>query len=204
MRMNKEEMLKNVKYKLINRERNKELLERVPHIDVLDLSAVYRVTYSENGREYTGIINDKVTGRLGLEMRELDRIARENTEREGFVMQEIQDILEEYTVGVLPAKPERKMYVLTGKEMRYGAAVMLYKEYFTGLADMEGSDLYILPSSIHEVIALPALLLDAGKLVQTVREVNDTFVAEEDFLSGSVYRYIRETGEIMVEVQGGA
>lgn len=32
---------------------------------------------------------------------------------------------------------------------------MFYKDYFNGLANQLKSDLYILPSSIHEVIAAP-------------------------------------------------
>lgn len=200
--MDKEEILKNVKYKLINREENKELLKRVPHMDVLDLSAVYRITHFVRGRKYTRIISNKDMEMEGLEMRELDRSARENTEREGFVMGEIQDILAEYTGEALPAMMEGKVYVLTSKGMKYGAAVMLYKECFKALADMKGSDLYILPSRIHEVIVMPALLLNAGELGKVVRGVNDAIVEGGDFLSNNVYRYSQKTGEITVEIQG--
>ena len=53
------------------------------------------------------------------------------------------------------------------------------------------SNLYIIPSSIHEVILLP----DSGKepdataLKEMIREVNSTQVAPEEILSDNLYYY---------------
>ena len=75
---------------------------------------------------------------------------------------------------------------------------MLFSEEFSGLAAELGSDLYILPSSVHEILLLPA---DAGNpegLAEIVKEVNLTQVAPEERLSDSVYLYERESGKIKI------
>lgn len=58
-------------------------------------------------------------------------------------------------------------------------------------------DLYILPSSIHEVILIPAYDHDSyDELTSMVKEVNSTQLSKEEILSDHVYFYSRETGQI--------
>ncbi|SDB14813.1 DUF5688 family protein [Eubacterium oxidoreducens] len=58
------------------------------------------------------------------------------------------------------------------------------------IAETVHSDLYILPSSIHEVICVSTELTDdLDFLMGMVRTVNGTEVREEEQLSDSVYRY---------------
>lgn len=49
-----------------------------------------------------------------------------------------------------------------------------------------------MPSSIHEVLVVPASSMNATDLKQMVREVNDTEVSEQEILGYSVYRYNRK------------
>lgn len=55
-----------------------------------------------------------------------------------------------------------------------------------------------MPSSIHEVLVVPASSMNATDLKQMVREVNDTEVSEQEILGYSVYRYNRKTGAVEV------
>ena len=58
-----------------------------------------------------------------------------------------------------------------------------------------GTDFFILPSSIHECIILPADSgMDSQQLETMVCEVNETQVEKEERLSNSVYRYTLENG----------
>ena len=53
---------------------------------------------------------------------------------------------------------------------------------------------FVLPSSIHEVIAIPTTLgSNYRDLERMVREVNEMAVAPEDQLTNSVYRYDSKT-----------
>lgn len=86
-----------------------------------------------------------------------------------------------------------------------GAAVMLYDGLLERVAEKYNGDIYILPSSIHEVIMLPANkefykdnedALD--QYIQMVCEINQTQVAERDRLSDNVFIYKREDKKIHV------
>ena len=90
------------------------------------------------------------------------------------------------------------MYVFSNHTGVNGAAVMLYGSYFDELAERLDSDLYVLPSSIHEVIAVPADCDEAELLKNAVVEVNATAVSAEEVLSESVYRYNRESGVLEI------
>src|SRR5699024_7535782 len=88
-----------------------------------------------------------------------------------------------------------RMYVLTNRMRSYGAACIAYP-YIPGMiGETLGSDYYILPSSVHEVMIVPACGgLDGEELEEMVREINATQVAEEEVLSDHIYYYERRTG----------
>ena len=88
---------------------------------------------------------------------------------------------------------EIPMYILSNRDRVNGAASMAYEGVVGRFAGDLGSDLYILPSSIHELIIVPAgEEMDPRRLVQMIREVNDTQVSREEVLSYSLYQYSRE------------
>lgn len=90
------------------------------------------------------------------------------------------------------------MYVLSNSIGLYGATTMIYIDVIKKFADTMGADLYILPSSLHEII----LVLDYGcsyrgfELQRMVNDVNRTVLQNDDILSDSVYKYYRATNKI--------
>ena len=74
---------------------------------------------------------------------------------------------------------------------------MLYTRLLKKLADSLATDLYILPSSVHELIITPGDGENETFLKQLVREVNELEVSREEVLSDSVYRYLRKEGKIV-------
>lgn len=87
------------------------------------------------------------------------------------------------------------MIASTGEAMEqgsYGASVLLSSAAMAKTARQLYTDsIYILPSSTHEVIAIPSSLGDSDSLREMVREINDTIVSDNprDVLSDTVYRY---------------
>ena len=82
------------------------------------------------------------------------------------------------------------MYVATNVFKMNGACILLYDGVLKKFAEKIGSDFYILPSSVHEVIFVPANGdMDARYLIQMVKEVNATEVAPDEVLSDNVYIY---------------
>ena len=91
------------------------------------------------------------------------------------------------------------MYVLTSKDSIFGAISMFYPNGLKELAKELGSDLYILPSSIHDVIVLPAQEeIDADMLKDMVHRVNKDYVDVEELLSDSVYYYKKESDSLSI------
>jgi hypothetical protein len=92
-------------------------------------------------------------------------------------------------------------YILSNKAKNHGAGAMLYKDVLKDLCDKHNVKRYIiLPSSIHEVILVPAPDdEDDAKCLENfcniVRDVNSTSIAPEEFLSDSVYIYDRQSNK---------
>ena len=87
---------------------------------------------------------------------------------------------------------EPPIYVLTNSTGRYGAAAMLYTGKIRELADSTGSDLVILPSSLHEFLLVPDLEEKRQTYRETVGGVNRTVLEPEEVLSDNIYLYSRE------------
>ena len=90
----------------------------------------------------------------------------------------------------LPAFPdEMPMYILTNAEMNYGAGLIMNNSVLRHILDKMNEDVYILPSSVHELIVLPASFVDDVKyLTDMVHSINLSCVDPKDRLSNDVYK----------------
>lgn len=93
---------------------------------------------------------------------------------------------------------EKSIYVVTHEGRVYGAVAALYKGVLNQLAEKLGSDLIIIPSSVHEVLVLPKdeSYRSAEIWNRMVREVNETQLEGEEVLSDHIYLYCKETKDI--------
>ena len=85
--------------------------------------------------------------------------------------------------------PEQTLWIISNNRGIDGAVSMLYENELHELAENLESDLYILPSSVHEVLAVSTELTEPEELAQMVAEVNMQKVALEERLSNQVYHY---------------
>ena len=75
------------------------------------------------------------------------------------------------------------MFVITREGLCYGGGAILAKNILRNVAEIVNDDLYVLPSSIHEVIALPAMMTDSAReMVDIVTSVNHSDVMEEELV----------------------
>lgn len=88
--------------------------------------------------------------------------------------------------------PEQTLWIISNNRGIDGAVSMLYENELHELAENLESDLYILPSSVHEVLAVSTELTDPEELAQMVAEVNMQKVALEERLSNQVYHYDKD------------
>ena len=97
-----------------------------------------------------------------------------------------------------------EMYVLTNSYGINGASVLLYNGILESFANKLNNDLYILPSSVHEVILIPKIKdMSATELNDMVCEINSTQVPREDVLANCIYEYSHKKKAIMIVNSSG-
>ena len=146
------------------------------------------------------IINRLLAERLGMSEPELYAKAMENLRKSkpAIAMSMNNVLIELGGESALPDGVVPQMMVVTNAERQLGANCLLMQEAFAQLADSFGQDLWILPSSVHEVIVVPEATGDRDTLTNMVREVNSTVVEPSEVLSDHVYRFSREGNAISV------
>lgn len=193
---------------IVNTEMSSELLKSVPHREMLDLSIIYRLRLKsplKDGMFANTIVTNVMLEEWGVDEEQLFMAAKSNNDEDfQFKVENIIDLLKDK--GLLEdcsdvKADEVKLYVISNNMATYGANAILHKALFKTVSDIFNDDLFILPSSINELIVLPVGYADdteVGRLVEMVKEVNNTQVAPEDLLSYNVYKYSAKDGEIMI------
>ena len=195
----------NIFFDLINTRENEEILKNMPHREFMDLSIVYRclIICDEKGIA-TVSIEDSMAAFYELSEQQLYDLAYENTKKLfPIVIKPMEKVVNEI-LGNEEVDVENRfivdeaanMHVLSNNIRSYGASVMLYPEEIHKLAEGLGEDLYLLPSSRQEVVAIPKNNEDLYGLAELMYEMNMTNVPVEDRLSHQIYQYNRDTKEI--------
>lgn len=189
---------KNVKdricFKLVNREKNAELLADTPYVEYQDLAIVFYILVSKDKSGITSItVRNSLMDMWGMDADILYHLAKKNTQRlfRGRVLS-MMEVMAEIIGDSADAFEDSAfpMYVATNVFKMNGACILLYDGVLKKFAEKIGGDFYILPSSVHEVIFVPANgNMNARYLIQMVREVNATQVAPDEVLSDNVYIY---------------
>lgn len=195
----------NIVMVLINTEQNKSMLESVPNRQFQDLSIIYRwvIDKDKEGISST-IVNNGLAEKLGMNEVELYNAAVENTTRlfpptiksmndvirDMFIKDGMPDEIADMMIGEVPEN--NMMYVISNERGVNGAVSMLYEDNLHKLAERLETDLYIMPSSIHETIAVSTDMGDPNELAQMVNEINMDQVALEERLSNQVYHYDKD------------
>ncbi len=185
--------------KLVNYRDNRKLLKDCPYIKFHDLAimARYVVNLDETGLSSTPLTNEDLS-EWGISKEELFEKALENTKRllppKIFKMDEL---ISRSTGVMLDGEFETQAYVVTNKICVNGASAILYREVVDEFAEKFPEGFYILPSSIHEIIILPAYNTPGKSFLKDlVREVNREVLSDTDYLSDEVYFYDPEAKNI--------
>lgn len=191
MLCNWEKAKSNVYKKVVNYEKNADRLPFYVHRRFLDLAELYyvRLKINENGWG-SAEISLAILEAWGISEEELEQQAEKNLKADGYGIRPMEEILSEMS-GCCSG-----LHLIQNQRMEYGAAVMTSPGQMKAFLEELGSSGYVFPCSIHELLVLP----DDGKqdvkdLRELVREVNQTSVSPEEFLSDQVYYCHVETGK---------
>ena len=179
---------------VVSTERNLEMLEKIPHKEMEDLSVVYRIQMDESGSIL--ITNDQLKS-YGISAEQLHQDAVENAAIiRPAKIRSLSEVLGAM-MGLEPPDPEPGMpvlYMASAEGGALGAGVIAYPEFMDQAAAELGGSFYILPSSVHEVL----LVRDnenvrVQELNDMVKGVNETTVAPEERLADEAYHYDAES-----------
>lgn len=185
-----------IKMKLINTKRNKKFLENLPSYSFLNLSLIFYLELKETA---DGIATTMVNTKL---------IQHFNVDLDTLYLQACSNMAGEYTIrslsSVLGMEDDNGLFVLSNLQCINGATEIVLEETKEALVQrFNHRDLFILPSSLHELILLPVNEeFSAENLLKMVQEINSTEVDEKDFLADTVYRFHAATKEITIAAQG--
>lgn len=199
---------KSISFSLVNKEKNKHLLENCPHKEVHDLAAIPRWHISE---EASFIVNNNLMQKLRLTKEEVLDIAQRNTEAGTYICKGMNELMkemmmmdgidEELANEMFP--PEKiPFYVISNEKKQDGSCAILSDTFMQKTAEKIGAEeLYLLPSSRHEMLAVDTNLIDnSADLKSMVIEVNSdpNVIQTEDYLSDSIYKYNALTHSLSV------
>ena len=200
-----ENIRKGLAFKLISAERNTDLLTDSPHVPFLDLEIVFYYSLDKNGMDgATILVRNKHMDLWGVSTEDLMRDSMKNTpDHMPGRCRDMQSVLTKLYPGhedeLNDINDMPLMYVVTNDKMVYGAATMLYPGLIKSLSEKIGSDLYIIPSSVHELIVVPTgAIPDADYLRDMIYQVNHSQLEPQDILSDSLYFYDGMTEKISI------
>lgn len=210
-----EEPEKKVIFQLINTENNKAILDEIPHREFLNLSIIYRLVIDNTDELQSSKITYELAEKLKLDEDSLFKCSVENTKKifpptiksmTEFFKQTYQKVGMPVELAELMMEEIPPLWVISNEKRLFGAASMLYKDVLQELSNRFQSDLYILPSSVHEALAIPVEnntsdienIENIEKLEAMVTEVNQAEVAIDERLSNQIFRYNRKSQELIL------
>lgn len=220
-----EKVKKQLFCKLINYEKNEEILKEIPHRRYFDLAIVCYYAYANDfiGNGTIMIYNvhlkdwkvdseqlietalentEKMLGYQSTNMLDMLREMISESLRNGkfgsIVIEEelseemVEQITEGFVEKVISETNRGPMYIMTNRSKFLGAICMLYHNALMEIADEVNENLVVLPSSVHEVIVVPATEgNDKETLRRMVREINASQVEAQEVLSDNIYYFDR-------------
>lgn len=204
--------------KVVNYDMNKEQLKNYPYIKWNDLAITYHYRMKANnnyGNLDLGVGGNMNISNVLLEMwniskEELHSIAFENTKRLCFpriiplssiMLEMISDLFTETKSKEIKEDVENEsMYVFNNGDRLFGASSFLFPDLIKekNEKDWHCETVYILPSSVHELILVPDRNdYPVERLREIVKEVNGE-IEPIEILSDSIYKWERKTNEISI------
>lgn len=184
---------------LVKRSWNEELLEEIPYKAFLDLAVIYRLKlWDSKSGDVVHTVTNEMMEYWNITGKELYEAAFANLWKEDFKITGLnQEIRKVMTVPMeqVPGDDDKEWaYVFSNQRRIKGSIAMLRTDLLDAFAKAKETDLFILPSSVHDVLLVPARKEEnISKLRKKVRDINEDILEPEEWLSDEVYYFRRST-----------
>ncbi|MHA9737957.1 DUF5688 family protein [Robinsoniella peoriensis] len=203
-------MREKLRVRLVNKENNQTYYKQGPY-KIHPMGA--EILFLELGKTESGNMCMQVTDAMAELWRvpkaELFKTALENTQNSDKVkFQSMNEAMDEAMDEIFSLNAEgdfdTPMHILSNENNQYGATVALYPDVLKEISKQIGSDYYILPSSVHELIILRKKDCDITEkeLRSMVREINQSIVSPEEILGNEVFEYRADMDRVKKCVKG--
>ena len=156
-------MKNNLAIEVVSAERNKGMLESVPHKEIEDMAVVYRFLVGDSPAGAGSIlVTNQMLDNYGVTAEQLHQDAIKNApEIRPLVIEGMAEVLakqmgveELETLGFNIPPEQEQMFVASVEGNVHGAGVLAYQDFMDQAAERAGGSFFILPSSIHEVLII--------------------------------------------------
>ncbi|MBR4404035.1 MAG: hypothetical protein IKT10_02885 [Clostridiales bacterium] len=213
MKLDFASMKEKIVFQVVNTKENQEMISLCPHRDFMDLSIVYRVIVNVDEHGVSGfLITHDIANVEDLTEGILYRLAKKNTKKIfPFKSERIEETMSRMMkrwgatdkdvansfAGMDDVPQKERVYVVSNEYEFFGANALLYTDVLKKVVKNIGTDCYILPSSVHDLVVLSTeTFSESSKLISLVRETNSEHVRASDRLSDSIYKYSIENGTV--------
>lgn len=183
--------------RLVNYEKNKEILKDCPYLPLYDLAITFRwLAHQDDVGIATALITNREMDGWNVTKEKLYEDASTNTPQlfPGKILK-LETMIEDY--GAPAPKGVFDLYVLTNDQGINGATCVLYNNLLENFAKTVDDSFYLLPSSIHEMmICLDENTVTEKMLLSLVRDANHMVVTMGEVLSDNIYYYDKSTGKL--------
>lgn len=197
--ISKDSILNTAKFILVNTEWNKEEIGKFVSRDLpeLGLTILYYYTIYADGEV-------KATSKLKKDMAEITKVSEEEIYEAAFknmksdfnfinlenifcVNKNIKEMIKKEEIFSRTfGMPE--MFILTNERGEYGAEQLLNTELLTEISEELDRDLYIIPSSINEIMIMP-YFEECNDFNEFIEDVNDSSVPENQRLANKPFLF---------------
>lgn len=203
-------------FNLVNYEMNKEMLMSSPFKKVFgNLAVTFHILIGSTVEGIsTAVINNELFHTFNVTLEHLYEIALENTMRWfPATIRNMNDVICSIMEEALGGCEEferlceasnliddgGEMFVLSNNTGINGATAVLYPDVIKKISEAFNTDLYIIPSSVHEIILVLGYErdFDCNMLNEMVRDINTSQVPKEDVLGNTVYMFERSINAII-------
>ena len=193
-----EKMKEKLQVRICDQEWNEERLADKVIMEHGDFAAYYAVNLEENGEGISSIpVTISLMNEWGVSAEQIQADAMTADRKRGVTLMDMNEIIKSMIFGEEPENllnekmdmeaMENPMFCLTNKAKMNGASLLLQEDIRKQIGECLGSDYFVIPSSVHEVLILPDNgILQVPELNAMVQEVNETQVERQEQLSDKV------------------
>ncbi len=201
-------------FRLISQASNEEFLSSVPWVPFLDMAVIFTILLQQyDDGQAAVIIKSHQVEDWNVTPEELFELSISNAPR---LLPPVLNRLEDLLFG--SPRPGLELLdqlsamgtrlgesgfsphcIMSNQPGSHGAACLLYPNLIKRFADCLGTDLLVLPSSIHEIILAPDLhSMSYDTIRQIICSINSTEVSADEILSDQLYLYNRQEDRFMI------